>query len=252
VSLLAIDQGNTRTKFGLFVDGQLRDAWNVPTDKTATASDLHGALDASVRAAPTTMLGLCSVVPELLPAWRQFAQECGYPLTVITGESPTPLINRYATPSTLGPDRLMAAVAAATQVGAPVISISLGTAITVDVVSADRRYLGGVIAPGIEVVSRTLASAASALHPVDWRIPSAAIGRTTDEALANGLYFQVIGGLQAMIQAMRDSLHVTAPLALTGGWAAQIAPLLDHVALVDEYLVLHGIAITLAATASSP
>ncbi|MHB9026685.1 MAG: type III pantothenate kinase [Armatimonadota bacterium] len=244
--LIAIDQGNSRTKCGLFRNGEIERVWAVATEKDAAPDALARAIFHAVEAPETFALGLCTVVPELLPAWRQLARERSQSLTILTGQSPTPLRNRYETPETLGADRLLAAVAAAARAGAPVIPVHLGTATVVDAVSADHAYLGGMIAPGIGVLTQTLSQAASALHPVEWRAPERAIGGSTEESLGNGLFYHGIGGIRAMISAVRDSLGIATPLALTGGWAQRIAPLLDNVALVDEYLVLQGIALTLA------
>lgn len=241
--LLTIDQGNTRTKVGLFQDRNLRQTFSFPTRKDATQSELAQAVTPLADLPPDTRVGLCSVVPELNPAWQAWAVEKGLQLTLLTGASPTPLRMAYATPETLGPDRLMAAVAAAT-VATPVISISLGTATVVDAVSDDAAYLGGMITPGIGLMAESLSAAASALHPVSWQEPAHAIGRSTDESLAGGWFYLVLGGLQAMIRATRAEIG-DAPLVLTGGWSAQLAPYLDGVALVDEYLVFRGIALTL-------
>ncbi len=246
MSLLAIDQGNSRTKFGLFRAGALLRTWVTGTDKQAGAATLLHALRHDPEMTPGTPIGLCSVVPELLPAWEQAAHALDSPLTIFTGNSPTPLRNAYETPETLGPDRLLAAVAAVDRAGAPVIPISAGTAFVVDAVSADRVYLGGMIAPGITPISEALSVAASALWPPGWHEPEHAIGATSEEALRHGLFYLSIGGLRAMVDAVRRELGVAAPLVLTGGWAQRVAPHLDGVALLDEYLVLHGIALALA------
>jgi type III pantothenate kinase len=244
VPLLAIDQGNQRTKCGLFAGDMLLTSWVVPTNKQASFETLAALLPSS----PTDLhLGLSTVVPELLPAWRQMTELAGIPLTVITGTTPTPLRNAYATPETLGSDRLMAAVAAAHLIGNPVIPISLGTATVVDAVSADDCYLGGMIAPGIGMDIDGLARAASALPPAIWNVPVTAIGRTSVDALTHGLFYHTLGGLQAMIAAVRGELGTPAPLALTGGWAETIAPHLDGVILCDPLLILRGIARTLSA-----
>ena len=244
MALMAIDQGNSRTKFGIFHHGVLQQAWSVPTDKTAIAADLQAACAAHLLPDQLS-IGLCTVVPEAVPQWKALAVEHGYELTVITGSTPTPLRNDYETPETLGPDRLMMSVAAAHHAGTPVIPVSLGTAIVVDAVSRDGAYLGGMIAPGIEVIARALPAAASALWPVDWQEPAAPIGRTSQAAMTSGLFYESLGGLRAMIDATRLQLGETAPLALTGGWAAKLAPYLDHVALVEDHLVLLGIVLTL-------
>lgn len=246
MQLLAIDQGNSRTKFGLFRDGALQQVWTAPTNKTALVDDLRAMVFSASRLPSPVHLALCSVVPELTASWQRLAQETACPLIIITGASPTPLTNAYATPETLGPDRLMAAVAAADHTGAPVIPVLMGTATVVDAVSAARAYLGGMIALGIGTAADALAKATSLLWPAEWQEPAHAVGRSSDEALRNGLFYQQIGGLQAMIRATREEVGVHAPVVLTGGWAPAVQPHLENVALVDEYLVLRGIALTAA------
>ncbi len=243
--LLAIDQGNTRTKFGLFSHGALQRVWTANTDKTATPAVLRAHAFPAIDLPRGIHVGLCTVVLELLPAWEQLAAERGYPLTILTGLSPTPLQNAYLTPATLGGDRLMAAVAAAARVGTPVISLHAGTATVVDAVSPDGAYLGGIISLGIGTAATALTAATSALQLATWRAPVHAIGRSSTEALSNGLFYQSVGGVRAMVDAVRAELGAPAPLALTGGWAGALHPHLDNVALLDEYLVLHGIAICL-------
>ena len=245
VSLLAIDQGNTRTKLGLFCDRELQRVWTAATNKTASPDELR-AMVFHVPEVPTVIsLALCTVVPELLPAWQQMATASTCPLLTLTGLSPTPLRNAYETPETLGADRLMAAVAAAECIGVPVIPVLAGTATVVDAVSWERHYLGGLIGIGIGTAAEALAEAASILWPAEWREPAHAIGRSSDEALSNGLFYQSIGGVVAMVQAIRAELAApAAPLVLTGGWAQRLSPHLEHVALVDDHLVLRGIAIT--------
>ncbi len=244
--LLAIDQGNQRTKCALFDGGALRETWSAPTVKDADAGQLAALLPED-RAG--LHIGLCTVVPVLLPIWTQLAAMVALPLTVITGNSPTPLRNTYATLDTLGPDRLMAAVAAAHLVGTPVLPISLGTATVVDAVTADGVYLGGMIAPGIAIGIDGLARATSALPPASFTVPDSAIGHSSVESVEHGLFYHTLGGLRAMIAAVRTELGAEAPLALTGGWAQTLAPHLDGVALCDPLLVPRGIARTLAGRA---
>lgn len=243
--LLTIDQGNSRTKCGLFAGGKLRHTWYAPTDKHADAADLAQLAFAEPSVPRSVRIGLCSVTPELLPRWQRMADDRGCELIVLTGLSPTPLRNAYQTPETLGPDRLLAAVAAAACAGMPVIPLSLGTATVVDAVSSDGAYLGGMIAPGIGMAAAALSASASALWPVEWRAPATAIGSSSDAAMTSGLFYQSVGGVRAMLQAVRAELAADAPAVLTGGWASCLAPYLDNVACVDASLVLRGIAICL-------
>ncbi|HEX2948479.1 MAG TPA: type III pantothenate kinase [Armatimonadota bacterium] len=243
--LLAIDQGNTRTKFGIYSTGTLCKSWVSATNKTASADDLAHTIFNTATEIQECEIGLCTVVPELLPQWQQMAYTYNIPLTCITGLTPTPLRNAYETPETLGPDRLMAAVAAENLVGSPVIVLSLGTATVVDAVSRDATFLGGMIAPGIGTMARALTARASALQSVKWQRPTAAIARSSTQAMMSGLFYQSVGGIQNMVHVVRKELGIEAPIAITGGWASSIAPYLDCVALTDELLVLHGIALTL-------
>lgn len=245
--LLAIDQGNTRTKLGLFEDGTLCKTAAFSTRKLAAAAELEQAVFARTGFPRDVRIGLCTVAPETVPAWEEMAARTGCQLTVLTGVSPTPLRNAYATPRTLGPDRLLAAVAAAEAAGVPVIPVSLGTAMVVDAVSTDRAYLGGMIAPGIGLAERALVRGTSALHGVTWRHPAQSIGRSTEESLVSGWFHHSIGSLREMIAATRQALGAHAPLVLTGGWASKVASHLDDVALVDQHLVLRGIALALVA-----
>jgi type III pantothenate kinase len=246
VAILAIDQGNSRTKLGLFRDGVLLHSWDAPTDKAADSTALAQLLW-TAEVPPNTPIGLCSVVPELRDAWVTATDALGYPLTIITGETPTPLRNAYATPATLGPDRLMAAVAAISMVGGPpVIPISLGTATVVDAVGSGPTYLGGMIAPGIGTSARALGLAASALDEPTWEYPAHAIGASTAEALASGLFHFAVGSLNAMLAATRAELGAPAPAIVTGGWADHITPYLDGPAIAYPNLVLLGIARTMA------
>ena len=238
MDILAIDIGNSRTKIGLFADSALRRTWDIATHETSPddVASLLTSIPAGCR------VGISSVVATRTPCWQQHLQHHRCDVTVITGNSPTPLVNRYATPQTLGPDRLMAAVAAVACAGTPVIPVSLGTAIVVDAVSAAGEYLGGMIAPGIRPASDALTQATSALYAVTWEPSTSVIGRSTHDALTNGLHHLMLGGIERMIDATRQALGASAPVVMTGGWASAVAPVLRDPVIVEPFLVLHGIA----------
>lgn len=241
MSLLAIDIGNTRTKFGVFSQNALVRTWNVATAEIATV-DAAGHILASLP--PGTTIGVCSVVATHTTYFRDAARQQERTCILLSGQSPTPLRNRYHTPDMLGTDRLMAAVAAVQLCGAPVIPICLGTATVVDAVSAQHEYLGGMIAPGVGTAMQGLAHTASALYPITWQHPASAIGCNTDQALISGLYYQTLGGIRAMIDAVRDALGVAAPIVLSGGWAAPLQTDISAGARYEPHLILHGIAVT--------
>jgi type III pantothenate kinase len=124
----------------------------------------------------------------------------------------------------------------------------MGTATVVDAVSPQGAYLGGMIAPGIATMADALAVAASALAVPQWAFPRQPIGASTVDSLTSGLFYTALGGLAMMVRSTRGALGTPAPIVLTGGWAQAVAPFLDGVAVVDEHLVLRGIASTISHT----
>jgi type III pantothenate kinase len=148
---------------------------------------------------------------------------------------------RYDDPREVGPDRIANAVAAKERYGAPCIVVDFGTSTNFDVVSPDGEYVGGVLAPGIEISMEALFQRAARLVKVDFVDPPSVIGRTTETALRSGLVYGFAGQVDGIVAAIRKELGVEAQVVATGGLAELIAPHSATIEKVDQLLTLEGL-----------
>jgi len=144
-------------------------------------------------------------------------------------------------PREVGPDRIANALAAKERYGAPSIVVDFGTSTNFDAVSAAGEYVGGVLAPGIEISMDALFARAARLLRVDFVEPSSVIGKSTVAALQSGLVYGFAGQVDGIVGRMREELDGPAPAIATGGLADLIAPHARTIELVDPFLTLEGI-----------
>ena len=238
--LLAVDVGNSQTKLGWFEGETLRGEDHFPTGSREPAqavADLLVAAGARPQAA-----AMCSVVPDAVEAWRSALHHvAGAEPLVIGGESEIGIVNRYSAPASLGPDRLVGALAARELYGAPVIVVSLGTATVVDAVSRQGEFLGGAIAPGVETSAAAVAEKAARLLPVQFEVAPRAIATETQGAMIAGVFFGVVGQVKELLARVRAEMGEQAPAVLTGGRAELLAHELENVAAVEPALTLIGL-----------
>jgi type III pantothenate kinase len=148
---------------------------------------------------------------------------------------------RHDAPHQVGPDRIVNSVAAKERYGAPCIVVDFGTSTNFDVVSADGEYVGGVLAPGIEVSMEALFARAARLTKVDFAEPPGAIGKTTEQALQSGLVYGFTGQVDRIVEEIRRELGAEARAIATGGLADLIVPHSRTIELVDHWLTLEGL-----------
>jgi len=148
---------------------------------------------------------------------------------------------RIDNPRELGADRLVNAVAAHLRLGGPCISVDFGTAMTYDVVSAEGEYIGGVIAPGVEISLDALTSRGAKLPRIDLAAPRSVIGKGTVDAIRSGIVFGFAAQVDGIITRIRDELGMQAPTIATGGLASTIVPLTTTIDEVDDLLTLTGL-----------
>jgi type III pantothenate kinase len=242
--LLAVDVGNTQTVFGLYDGDVLGERWRIATEVHRTGDEL-GALLADFLEL-TELEGIClsCTVPRLIREYEHVAERWARaPLLVVGPGVKTGIQIQYDDPREVGPDRIMNAVAVKERYGAPAIVVDFGTSTNFDVVSAAGEYVGGVLAPGIEISMDALFARAARLVKVDYVEPLQVIGKTTASALQSGLVYGFAGQVDGIVDAVRSELGAEAQVIATGGLADLIAPHSRTISTVDPFLTLEGLRI---------
>jgi len=242
--LLAVDVGNTQTVLGLYADGNLREHWRVATEPARTGDELGVLLRSLLALDSVEGICLSSTVPQLIRAYEELADRFTRARLLVVGPGTrTGMTIRYNDPREVGPDRIVNAVGARERYGAPCIVVDFGTSTNFDVVSSDGEYVGGVLAPGIEVSMDALFERAARLVKVDFSEPPGVIGRTTAQALQSGLVYGFAGQVDGIADRIRGELGCEAPVVATGGLAPLIAPHSATIGRVDPFLTLDGLRI---------
>lgn len=242
--LLAIDIGNTNITFGLFSGRRL-----VKKGRFATSSiNKYGYFRRKLKnewAGPgLKAIVICSVVPKAEKAVVKVLKQVFKVRVLILGKNiKVPIKNLYKNPRQVGQDRLVAAYAAHSLYGnkTPVIVIDFGTAVTFDVVSKKGAYLGGLIAPGMEMSLNALSEKAALLPKVELKKPSFILGKTTKDSMASGVFYGYAAMCDGLVARLEKRFGQKFYVVATGGNARRISPLSSSIDKIDENLVLKGI-----------
>src|ERR671924_488877 len=242
--LLAVDVGNTQTVLGLFEGESLVESWRVATEAERTGDELAALLADLLELRGRSfddISGVClsSTVPLLVRSYEELAERyVAAPLLVLGPGVRTGIPVHYDDPREVGPDRIANAVAARERYGAPCIVVDFGTSTNFDAVSAEGAYVGGVLAPGIEISMEALFARAARLVKVDFVEPPSVIGKTTVAGLQAGLVYGFAGQVDGIVRRVRREIGDTAPVVATGGLAELIAPHAETIDHVDPLLTL--------------
>ena len=245
--LLVVDVGNTQTVLGLYDGGSLIEHWRVATEADRTADELAVLLARLLELRDLgfdDVGGVCisSTVPSLVRSYAELSERYVESRLLVVGpgvKTGIPIL--YDDPHEVGPDRIVNAVAARERYGAPCIVVDFGTSTNFDAVSASGEYVGGVLAPGIEVSMDALFARAARLTKVDFVAPEQAIGKTTTQALQAGVVFGFAGQVDGIVGRMRAELGEDARVVATGGLAGLIAPHSQSIQEIDPLLTLEGL-----------
>ena len=236
--LLTIDVGNTNTVLGTFVGEDLVHSWRVKTDPRSTADELWLQMKALVEGIEITGLSICSTVPATLREMRTMIANyfSDTPTTIVEPGIKTGVPLLVDNPKEIGADRIVNTLAAHTMYGGPAIVVDFGTSTNLDVVSPKGEFLGGALAPGIEISVDALAQRAAQLRKVELVKPRSVIGKNTVEALQSGTIFGFAGQVDGLVSRISDELeeqYKERPTVIaTGG----LAPLIFGVAdTLDEH-----------------
>lgn len=239
--LLAIDIGNSTTKFGAFDNEKLLTRFTIPTDRNQTPDEINASVTNNLPGEIDAVM-VSSVVPELDSSYEKFCKE-RFELEPIFVDHDLDfgLQILYDPPASLGIDRAVAAFAAREKYGAPAIVCDFGTATTIDVVNSKGEFIGGIIAPGIPTLAESLFHKTSNLPKVEIVKPEKVIGSSTVSAIQAGIYFGYAGLVEKILKKMIGELGETPKIIATGGFAAFIVEEVEMIEIVDENLILEGL-----------
>ena len=245
--LLAVDVGNTNVTYALFDGERLAADWRVTTQRDRTADEVAVELRQlfDLRHLDLGLVSgvvVSSVVPNLNPALQEAFRrylKCE-PMMVGPGVK-TSVRVRAENPREVGADRIANALAAYTKYGGPVVVIDFGTAVTYDAISAEGDYLGGAIAPGVEISLDALVSHTAMLRRVEPVAPDSVIGRNTVTSIQSGLVWGFVAQVEGMVGRMVKELGGSARVVATGGQAGLVAGLTHVIENTDPLLTLEGL-----------
>jgi type III pantothenate kinase len=244
--LLVVDVGNTNTVLGIYRDSVLTHHWRL-TSGSHTADELGLTLlnllgNAGIKEMDISGVVVSSVVPPmeiaLMEAIRLYL---GNEALFVSTALDLGLEVRYKAPHEVGADRLVNAVAGVNAYGAPLIIVDFGTAITLDVVSADKAYLGGAIAPGMALSMEALFGKTARLPKVSLSAPESVIGRTTMESIQAGIMYGTAGLIDTLVKRIWAELGRKTPVVATGGQAESVSRHTETIDRVDPWLTLEGL-----------
>lgn len=247
--LLAIDVGNTQTHVGAFVGESLAQHWRFQTRAGATSDELAAKLTGLLSLRGFGLddlegLVVSSVVPPLATDYGQLAEEYLDADCLVVGPGVrTGMAIEIDNPAEAGADRLVNAIAAYEQVQDVCVCVDFGTGINFDAVSAEGTYLGGSIAPGVEISLTALTERAARISRIDLADPDTAIGTSSKAAIQSGVVYGFAGLVDGIARRINIELGGRARFIATGGLAGQIVPHCETISEIDDLLTLKGLRI---------
>jgi type III pantothenate kinase len=254
-ALLCADIGNSHTTIGLLEDGEVVDHWRVATDERRTADEwgvlLKGLLRDSSVEGPWRGVAVCATVPAVLHEWREMlgTYYADVPHVVVEPGVRTGVPVLMDNPREVGTDRIVNALAASSLVGGPAIVVDFGTATTFDVVSPRGEYVGGAIAPGIDISLEALGRRGAQLRKVEVLRPRSVIAKNTVEAMQSGILYGFASQVDGIVARMTAELGLRAGdvnVVATGGLAPLVVEECTSFTHHQPWLTLLGLEIVFA------
>ena len=243
--LLAIDVGNTNTVLGLFSGEELISSWRTKTDSRETADELALKFKAILSESPEVIgIALCSTVPAVLREMRTMLNNYfrDVPQVIVEPGIKTGVPVLTDNPKEVGADRIVNSLAAFTMYGGPAIVVDFGTSTNLDVISAKGEFLGGALAPGIEISIDALANRAAQLRKVELVAPKNVIGKNTVEALQSGAIYGFAGQVDGLVDRIVEELGTSVKAVIaTGGLAGIVVPESETITHHEPDLTLIGL-----------
>ncbi|HEX9569412.1 MAG TPA: type III pantothenate kinase [Rhodospirillales bacterium] len=247
--LLAIDSGNTNTVFAVFDDNdKVRGEWRLSTSPNRTADEFGLSLkqlmaEAGLKPKDVTAAIIATVVPATLFALKTLCRNTFSCDPRVVGEPGLKLGLKVLVdrPDEVGADRLVNAVSAFDRYGGPLIVVDFGTATTFDIIDAKGSYLGGVIAPGVNLSLEALHMAAAKLPRVDVKKTERVTGKDTVAAMQSGIYWGYVSLIEGLVARLRAEHGDDVEVIATGGLAPLFTEAVSCIKQSDPELTLRGL-----------
>ncbi|SOD70549.1 type III pantothenate kinase [Jatrophihabitans sp. GAS493] len=245
--LLAIDIGNTNTVLGIFDGEKLDHSWRIKTDARSTADELALTFRGLLAEHTVDGVAACSTVPAAMRELRVMLERYypGLPTVLVEPGVRTGVSLQYENPKEVGADRIVNTLAAFHLVHGPAIVVDFGTTTNFDVVSAKGEFMGGALAPGIEISLDALAARAAQLRKVELVLPRSPIGKSTVEALQSGILYGFAGQVDGLVRRLSRELVPDAPESVeviaTGGLAPLMTDNSETITRFEPDLTLLGL-----------
>jgi len=236
--LLTIDTGNTNTVLGVFDGDRLVRSWRIKSDARTTADELWLMFRGLLADHRITGISACSTVPAVLRELRLMLADyySDVPTVLVEPGVRTGVSVLTDNPKEVGTDRICNTAAAHHLIDGPCIVVDFGTSTNFDVVSSRGEFLGGALAPGIEISLDALAARAAQLRSVELVAPRSPIGKNTVESLQSGILYGFAGQVDGMVRRLSAALVPSDPASVeviaTGGLARLV---IDHSETVTRY-----------------
>ncbi|RXZ01032.1 type III pantothenate kinase [Fictibacillus sp. S7] len=245
--ILCFDVGNTNIVLGLYEANELKHHWRISTSREKT-EDEYGMLILSLfhhaEIQPEAVEGiiLSSVVPHIMATLERMCIKFFHKKPLVIGPGiKTGLNIKYENPREVGADRIVNAVAAIHYYGSPLVVVDFGTATTYCYINERKEYMGGAIAPGINVATEGLYKNAAKLPRIEFAKPDNIIGKNTVSAMQSGLIFGYVGQVEGIVKRIKAQEKSNPKVVATGGMAGLIAEECQQIDIVDPYLTLKGL-----------
>ncbi len=244
---LGVDIGNSNIGLGLVDGGEIRSFWRVKTDRNRTPDEFRIIINSlmlmeGVNPKEIDRAFVSSVVPPI----NGIISEA---LELLTGSRPmfvgpgikTGLKIRVKNPLELGADRVANAVAAHNLYGGDIIVVDLGTATTFDYITKDGEFMGGAIAPGLDISQDALFVRTAKLPRVEFKRPERVVGRSTVESLQSGIFFGYIYLVKGIVEEMKKEVGREPKVVATGGCIKEASHFFKFIDVFDEFLTIKGL-----------
>ena len=245
--ILVIDVGNTHTVLGIYNNKKLEKYWRISTDLDKTEDEygmlLKNLLDNSkLNFSDMHAVVLSCVIPPVTWILKKMSKDYFNVRAIVVGPGiKTGIYLKVNNPKEVGADRIVNAIAAYDLYGGPVIIVDFGTATTFCAVDKEGNYLGGAIAPGIDISEQALAEKTAKLPKIELIIPKKAIGNNTISAMQSGIFYGYLGLINELIRRIKKELGENSLVIATGGEAELIGKASHLIDKINPFLTLEGL-----------